>query len=64
MGGGAAVPEVVVPSQDADGLQGLAQAHVVAQDPVQLVFVQEGEPVHAVLGGAKGGPVRGSLWER
>lgn len=43
------VPEVVVSRQDADGLQGLAQPHVITQDPVQLVLVQEGQPVHSVL---------------
>lgn len=44
-----AVPEVMISSKDADGLQSLSQTHVVTQDPVQLVFVQEGEPVHSVL---------------
>lgn len=43
------VPEVVVPSQDADGLQGLAQAHVITENTVELVLVQEGQPVHSVL---------------
>lgn len=39
----------MVPSQDADGLQGLAQAHVVTQDTMQLVLIQEGQPVHSIL---------------
>lgn len=43
------VPEVMISSKDADGLQSLSETHVVAQDPVQLIFVQEREPVHAVL---------------
>lgn len=43
------VPEVVISCQNADGLQRLAEAHVVTQDPVQLVLVQEGQPVHSIL---------------
>lgn len=43
------VPEVVISSQDADRLQRLAKTHVVTQDPMQLVFVQEGEPVNSIL---------------
>lgn len=43
------VPEVVISSQDADRLQRLAKTHVITQDPVQLVFVQEGEPVNSIL---------------
>lgn len=43
------VPEVVISCQNADGLQRLAEAHVVTQDPMQLVFVQEGQPVHSIL---------------
>lgn len=39
----------MISCQNADGLQRLAEAHVVTQDPVQLVFVQEGQPVHSVL---------------
>lgn len=35
------VPEVVIACQNADGLQRLAETHVVTQDPMQLVFVQE-----------------------
>lgn len=41
----------MISCQNADGLQGLAKAHVVTQDPVQLVFVQEGQPVHSILQG-------------
>lgn len=43
------VPEVVISSQDADRLQRLAKTHVITQDPVQLVFVQEGEPINSIL---------------
>lgn len=43
------VPEVMISSKDADGLKSLSETHVVTQDPVQLIFVQEREPVHSVL---------------
>ena len=39
--GSDSVPEVVISSEDADGLQRLSETHVVAQDPVQLVFVKK-----------------------
>lgn len=32
-----------------DGLQGLAEPHIVAEHAVQLVLVQEPQPVHAGL---------------
>lgn len=32
-------PEVVISSQNTDGLQRLSETHVIAEDPVQLVFV-------------------------
>lgn len=32
-------PEVVISSQNADGLQRLSETHVIAEDPMQLVFV-------------------------
>lgn len=35
------VPEVVISSEDADGLQCLSETHVVTQNPVQLIFVQK-----------------------
>lgn len=35
------VPEVVIACQNADGLQRLTETHVITQDPMQLVFVQE-----------------------
>jgi hypothetical protein len=42
-------PPVVVSRQHADGLQSLAQTHVVTQDPVQVVAVQKRQPVDAGL---------------
>ena len=33
--------------ENTDGLDGLSKAHVVAQDPVKAVAVQEGQPVDA-----------------
>lgn len=46
LGGGALV---VRARHHGDGLQRLAQPHVVAQHAVQLVLVQEPQPVHARL---------------
>lgn len=43
------VPEVVVSSKNADGLKGFTQAHVITQDSMQLVLIQEGQPVHSIL---------------
>lgn len=46
---GAGVPEEVVSCQDADGLKGLPKTHVITQYAMQLVLVEEGEPVHSIL---------------
>lgn len=33
------VPEEMIASQNADGLQGFTQTHIITQDPVKLVLV-------------------------
>lgn len=43
------VPEVVVSSENTDGLEGFTQTHVITQDSMQLVLIQEGQPVHSIL---------------
>lgn len=40
---------VVVARHDTDGLQGLAESHVVAEDAVQLVPVHQSQPVDSSL---------------
>lgn len=40
---------VVVTCQDTDGLQSLAEAHVVTEDAMEFVLVKEGQPVHTIL---------------
>lgn len=40
---------VVVARHDTDGLQGLAESHVVAEDAVQLVPVHQSQPVDSGL---------------
>ena len=39
----------VVPSHDTDRLKGLTESHVVAENTVEVVFVEEREPVDSVL---------------
>ena len=43
------LPKVVISCQNANGLQRFSKTHVITQDPVQLVLVKEGQPVHSVL---------------
>jgi len=40
---------MVVGGHYTDGLQGLAQTHVITQDTMQLVLVEETQPVDAIL---------------
>ena len=42
-------PQVMVPSQDTDRLQGFAKTHVITEDAVHLVLVEKGQPVDTVL---------------
>jgi len=39
----------MISCQDADGLQSLSQSHVITQDPMQLVLIQECQPVDTSL---------------
>ena len=39
----------MVTCEDTDGLQGFPKAHVITQDAMKLVLVQEGQPVHTML---------------
>ena len=43
------LPPVVVASYDTDGLQGLAQSHVITQYTMKIVLVQESQPVYTIL---------------
>lgn len=43
------VPYVMIAGQNADRLQSLSETHVVAEDAVQFVLVEECQPVHACL---------------
>lgn len=43
------VLQLVVSGQQTEGLQRLAQTHVITQDAMQLVLVQEAEPVDTIL---------------
>ena len=42
-------PQVMVPSKDADWLQGFAETHVVTEDAMHLVLVEKRQPVDTVL---------------
>jgi hypothetical protein len=42
-------PVIMIPCQDADGLQRLPQSHVITEDAMQLVLIQECQPVHTRL---------------
>ena len=43
------LPVVVVCHDDAQGLEGLPETHVVAEDPVEFIAGKEGQPVHTIL---------------
>lgn len=43
------VPEEMITSQNADGLQGFTQTHIITQNPMELVLVQKRQPVHTIL---------------
>ena len=42
-------PLIVVPRQDTDRLQRFAQTEVVTEHAMQIVAIQKGEPIHALL---------------
>lgn len=51
----------MIAGQDADALQRFTETHVIAEDTVQFIFVQESKPVHT---GLLVTPQFGCYWDR